>query len=75
MELTMKILSEYLDGDTYVEIYKGSTACDDLVESGEIDQLRSQGLFENADWANLPIERYNGIRSDDEMLVILLDPC
>lgn len=43
MELTMSILSKYLDDDIYVEIYKGSTACDDIVEKGEIGDLKSQG--------------------------------
>lgn len=75
MELTMSILSKYLDEYIYVEIYKGSTACDDIVESGEIGDLKKQGVFESADWANLPIEPSNGISLDDEMMVILLDPC
>lgn len=75
MELTMKILSKYLDDNIYVEIYKGSTATTDLIEEGEVGDLKSQGLFETTDWADLPIEEHgNGIRADDEMLVILLDP-
>lgn len=74
MELTMSMLSKYLDDDIYVEIYKGSTAVDDIVEKGEMGDLKSQGVFESADWANLPIEPCIGISTDDEMLVILLDP-
>lgn len=70
-ELNMRNLSKYLDGDIYVEIYKKSSDTENLIEEGEIDELRSKGVFDDADWALLPIGP-NSIVSDDGMLVIVL---
>lgn len=70
-ELNMRNLSKYLGGDIYVEIYKKSPDPENLIEEGEIDELRSKGVFNNSDWALIPIGP-NSIVSDDGMLVIVL---